>query len=249
MLKDLAQLRCASLVASLRRCALFSDLPGRDLEWIASFVVQKRLAKGDYLFREGDPFEGFYVVDQGAINVHRVNAAGKVQFIHLFRAGESFAEAALAGNIPYPADARAVEASSVLLVPKVAFLELLRKRPELALRMLGSMSRHLHSLVGLIDNLRLKDVQTRLVGWLLTRCPKPLSNEPALVELDRPKGVLAAELGTTSETLSRTLAELRARKLIAVRGKIILMLNPAELDRLFKCSVGELLSSATHRRS
>jgi CRP-like cAMP-binding protein len=249
MLKDLAQLRCASLAASLRRCALFAELPARDLEWIASFVVQKRLAKGDYLFREGAPFEGFYVVDQGAINVHRVNASGKAQVIHLFRAGESFAEAALADNTPYPADARAVEPSSVLLVPKTAFLELLRKRPELALRMLGSMSRHLHSLVGLIDDLRLKDVQTRLAGWLLKRCPKLPGNDAALVELDRPKAVLAAELGTTSETLSRTLAELRARKLIAVRGRTILIPNPAELERLFRCSVGELLSSSSHRQS
>jgi CRP/FNR family transcriptional regulator len=248
MLKDLAQLRCASLAAALRRCALFSELPAGDLEWIASFVVQKRLAKGDYLFREGAPFEGFYVVDQGAINVHRVSAAGKAQFIHLFQAGESFAEAALADDTPYPADARAVESSSVLLVPKSAFLELLRKRPELALRMLGSMSRHLHSLVRLIDNLRLKGVQTRLAGWLLKRCPKPLSNEPTLVELDRPKGVLAGELGTTSETLSRTLSELRARKLIAVRGRIIIIQNPAELERLFRCSAGELLFPPGHRQ-
>jgi CRP-like cAMP-binding protein len=240
MPKDLAQRRCASLGASLGRCALFSELPAKDLQWIASFVVEKRLAKGDYLFREGAPSEGFYVVHQGAINVHRVNASGKAQVIHLFRAGESFAEAALADNTPYPADARAVEPSSVLLVPKAAFLELLRKRPELALRMLGSMSQHLHSLVGLIDDLRLKDVQTRLARWLLKRCPRPLGDEAAIVELDQPKRVLAAELGATSETLPRTLAELRARKLIAVRGRTILILKPPELERLFKRSVGEL---------
>jgi hypothetical protein len=47
MPKDLAQLRCASLGASLRRCALFSELPAKDLQWIASFVVEKRLAKSD----------------------------------------------------------------------------------------------------------------------------------------------------------------------------------------------------------
>lgn len=239
MPKDLAQLRCASLGASLRRCALFSELPAEDLQWIASFVVQKRLVKGGYLFREGDRSEGFYVVHQGAINIHRVNAAGKAQVIHLFRAGESFAEAVLADNTPYPADARAVEPSCVLLVPKAAFLELLRKRPELAMRMIGSMSQHLRTLMGLIDDLRFKDVQTRLASWLLKRCPKPVRDEAVLVELDRPKGVLAAQLGATNETLSRTLAELRARKLIAVTGKSIVILKPPDLERLFRRSVGE----------
>jgi CRP-like cAMP-binding protein len=240
MPNDLAQNRYAVLAKSLRRCHPFSELPTEDLQWIASFVVQKRLEKGAYLFREGAPSEGFYVVHQGAINVHRVNTAGKVQVIHLFRAGESFAEAALAENTGYPADACAVEPTSVLLVPKTAFLELLRKRPELALRMLGSMGRHLHTLVGLLDDLRLKDVQTRLVGWLLRRCPTPLGDKAAVVELDRTKCVLAAELGATSETLSRTLAELRAQKLISVRGRTILIPKPRELEGLFRRTVGDL---------
>ena len=173
MTTDLMNIGSAALATSLRRCHLFSELSAQDLQWIASFVVQKRLGKGDYLFRRGAPFKGFYVVHQGAINVHRINASGKAQVIHIFRAGESFAEAALAEDTGYPADARALEQTSVLLVPKTAFLELLRKRPELALRMLGSMSRHLQALVGLVDDLMLKDVQTRLVGWLLKRCSKP----------------------------------------------------------------------------
>jgi hypothetical protein len=43
------------------------------------------------------------------MNIHRVNAAGKEQIIHIFRAGESFAEAGLATPTGYPADARALE--------------------------------------------------------------------------------------------------------------------------------------------
>ena len=64
----------------------------------------------------------------GAINVHRVNATGKEQVIHVFRAGESFAEGTLATDKGYPADARAVEATQVLLVQKGGFLALLRRR-------------------------------------------------------------------------------------------------------------------------
>ena len=240
MPNDLSQIRRAALATSLRRCDLFSELPAQDLKWIASFVVHKRLGKGDYLFRQGAPAEGFYVVHQGAINVHRINASGKAQVIHVFRVGESFAEAALFENTGYPANASALEQTSVLLVPKTAFLELLRKRPELALRMLASMSRHLQTLVGLIDDLTLKDVQTRLVGWLLKRCGKPLGNEPAVVNLDRSKSVLAAEFGTTNETLSRTFAELRDQKLIFVIGRTITIPKPCELEELFKRNVGDI---------
>ncbi len=225
---------------ALRGCQLFSGLPGEELETIAEFVIPKQLAKGDYLFHEGARSEGFYVVQRGAINVHRVSAAGKEQVIHVFRAGQSFAEAALASEGGYPADARALEDSTVLLVPKADVLGLLRKRPELALRMLGSMSQHLRVLVGLLDDLTLKNVETRLANWLLKRCPRPLPATPVKIELDRTKRVLAAELGTVSETLSRTLAHFRAQKLITVAGKTITIQNPPQLEALLHRNLGEL---------
>src|SRR6266540_592959 len=118
MTPALAELKTAVFVNTLRCCQLFTGLPSADLEEIAAVTVLKTLEKGGYLFHEGDPARGFYVVQRGAVNVHRVSAAGKEQVIHVFRAGESFAEGALATERGYPADARAVEESQVLLVQK-----------------------------------------------------------------------------------------------------------------------------------
>ena len=69
---------------TLRSCQLFVGLPAADITAVASFALTKHLAKGDYLFREGDPAQGFYIVQRGAVNVHRVSAAGKEQVIHVF---------------------------------------------------------------------------------------------------------------------------------------------------------------------
>lgn len=224
---------------SLRACQLFADVSAEDLASIAAFVVPKSLGKGDYLFHEGMAPEGFYVVGSGSINVHRVNPAGKEQVISVFRAGQSFAEAAVASHGGYPANARALEASHVLLVPTTDFLELLRKRPELALRMLASMSQHLRVLVGLLDDLTLKDVETRLANWLLKRCKKPVGTVSEIVHLDRTKRVLAAELGTSSETLSRTLAKFRDEGLLTVAGKSITLLKPVAIENLLRHNLGE----------
>src|ERR1035437_7036711 len=83
--------------------------------------------------------------------------------------------------------------------------------------MLGSMSGHLRVLIGQIEDLTLKDVETRLANWLVKRCPNPQGESPVKVELTMTKRVLAAELGTVGETFSRTLAKFRAQKLIAVK--------------------------------
>lgn len=228
--------KLAGLTASLRCAQLFSSLAAEDLAAIASFVRVINLAKDDYLFHEGEPSLGFYVVQAGAINVHRVNAAGKEQVIHVFRAGETFAEAALASPTGYPADARAVEPSSILLLPKVPVLELIGRRPDLALRMLGSMSAHLRVLVGMLDDLTLKDVETRLLHWLVKHGRAAPGGE---IRLPGTKRVLAAELGTSSETLSRTLARLRDAKLITVAAKTIVVRDLPALAALLRRNLGE----------
>lgn len=224
----------------LRSSQLFAGLPPADIENIATMAVPKHLEKDDYLFRRADPSVGFYLVQKGAINVHRVSAAGKEQVIHVFRPVESFAEASLATAAGYPADARAIMPSIVLLVPKADFIALLRKRPELALRMLASMSQHLRVVVGLVDDLTLKDIETRLANWLVKRFARPICETPQTIQLDRTKRVLAAEMGTTSETLSRTLAKFRGQKLLRVSGTTIIVTQPRVLERLLKRHLGEL---------
>jgi len=235
----LAGFKRTAVINTLRSCRLFAGLPPADLENIADVTVLKSLDKDEYLFHEGEPARGFYIIQRGAVNIHRVNAAGKEQVIHIFRAGEAFAEAALASPAGYPADARALEPSRILLVQKAGILELLKRRPELALRMLGSMSLHLRMLVGQLDDLTLKDVETRLANWLVKRCPNPQSETPVKIDLTMTKRVLAAELGTISETFSRTLAKFRAQKLLAVKGKIVTVLSPAKLSALLRRNLGE----------
>ena len=235
-----ADLKLTGLIGTLRCCQLFGGLSTDDLLIIAGFCQTLKLAKGAYLFHEAEASRGCYLVQSGAINVHRVNAAGKEQVIHVFRSGESLAEASLASPTGYPANARAVEPSMVLLIPKAPILELIGRRPDLALRMLGSMSQHLRVLVSLLDDLTLKDVETRLANWLLKHCPRPLPAAAVEFQLDRTKRVLAAEIGTVSETLSRTFADFREKKLIRVAGKVITILEPKRLERILQRNLGEL---------
>lgn len=232
----LSDLKLTGLMGTLRGAQLFSGLAADDLATIAGFTQPVSLAKDEYLFREGEASQGCYLVQSGAINVHKVNATGKEQVIHVFRPGESLAEASLASPTGYPANARAVEPSVVLLIPKSPLLDFIGRRPDLALRMLGSMSAHLRVLVGMLDDLTLKDVETRLLNWLVKHARDA---KGGIIQLRGTKRVLAAELGTSSETLSRTLARLRDEKLISVSGKEITVHDAEKLSALLRRNLGE----------
>jgi len=233
MTKALVELKHTMIARGLRACRLFTGLGPEDLQEVADIVVVRRCDRDEYVFREGQPSRGFFVVHQGAISVHRVSAAGREQVLHVFRAGESFAEATLSMETGCPADARAVEPSQVLMIPRQAFLDLLGRRPELALRLLAGMSLRFRTLVGQLEDMTLHQVEDRLASWLLKRCPNPDATDPVTIELTATKRTLAAELGTVSETLSRTLAKLRDLDLVRTSGKTVTVRSPARLrDRL-----------------
>ena len=132
-----------------------------------------------------------------------------------------------------------VRCIKVLLVQKAGIIALLKQQPELALRMLGSMSSHLRVLVGQLEDLTMRDVETRLANWLVKRCPKRDGEQAVAIKLPVTKRVLAAELGTVSETFSRTLAKFRELKLVSVKGDTITVLSPAKLDALLRRNLGE----------
>ena len=100
--------------------------------------------------------------------------------------------------------------------------------------MIATLSHYLRRFASLIEELSLKEVSSRIAKYLLDLSLK-LSKEgknPNEVELDLTKTQLALKLGTISETLSRTLAKMKAKGIIDVKKNKILILNPQTLGEL-----------------
>lgn len=221
----------AVLASALRRVPIFKGLPEEDVSRIAGYASRQTLAKNEILFEEGAKVRGFYIVTKGLIKAYRIGENGREQIIHLVHPDESFAEPAVAGLPGYPAHTKALEKSEVILIPAAEFLDHLKTQSDLSLRMLASLSRHLHELVITIENYKLRDAETRLLHWLLHRCDDGAPS--SVIRLSISKGTLASELGTRQETLSRILAKLRSAGEIKVEGRRITVLDAGSLRRLF----------------
>jgi len=219
--ESLRSLRQTALIATLRRTRMFADLSDEDVAAVAEACGTRALEKDEMLFREGDKSEGFYVLQSGAVSVFKVTPDGREQIICVFRPPESFAEATLATVETYPANAVALEPSQIIVVQKTPFRDLLRRKPELSLQMLGSMSLHLKHLVQTLQDYKGRQIEGRLVDWLLRNAPAGA----AWFDLPVTKKNLAGQLGVTSETLSRTFARFRDEGLIRVEGPRIHLLN------------------------
>lgn len=236
MTLDANDFKHAVVAATLRGTKLFGGLSPADLETVAQISRTRSLASDEFLFRRSEPSEGFFAVQGGSINLHLLSPGGREQVIRVFRPGETFAEATLTAPALYPADARAVGETVVILVPRVPFLDILARRPDLSLSIIATMATHLRSLVNLVEDLTLKDVETRFLSWVIRQCPDGASGH-AVVDLGT-KRVLAAELGTSSETLSRTLARLREDSVVVVDGPLLRVPRMQDLRQRFDRLLG-----------
>lgn len=221
--------RQIAMSATLRQSRLFAAVPAPDLASIAEGSALRSLQKGEMLFREGEKSEGFYVMQTGAVSIFRLAPDGREQIICIFRPPESFAEVTLATVETYPANAIALEPSQVIVVNRSRFRDLIRRQPDLALHMLGSMSLHLKHLVQSLQDIKGRQIEHRLAEYLMRQSPAAAIGCPVAVDLQVTKKVLAGQLGVTSETLSRTFARFRNEGLIQVQGARIQIVNGAGL--------------------
>jgi len=207
---------------------MFSGVTDADLGYLTDVVKIKNCGRGELLFSEGDVAAGFYVLAEGRVKVYKLSADGKERILHIVHPGSSFAEAAIFGDGQYPAYAEPLQPSRLLFFPKREFLDLLHSRSEIAINMIGGLSRFLRQFASQVEQLTFQDVPARLARYLLNLA----GDMRSVVLLPIPKGELASNLGTVSETLSRTFRKLSEEGLITVKGKEITILDRESLADL-----------------
>lgn len=204
----------------IRKNPMFAGLTEDDLQLLQAIVQQRQAKKGDLLFSDGDVAEGFYIVASGKVKIFKLSPEGKERILHIVHPPGTFAEAAIFGDGRYPAYGEPLEVSELLFFPKKAFLQLLHSQSRIAINMIGGLSRFLRQFASQIEELTFKDVPARLARYLLD-----LVGEASSCILPISKSQLASNLGTVSETLSRTFRKLSDEGYILVDGKQITILD------------------------
>jgi len=201
----------ATVPAILRKCLLFKGLGEDSLGRLSELARRVAFEKGRIIFRQGEECPGLYCVGSGVVRVYKVSPAGKEHVLHFAHAGMTFAEVAAIGRFPCPAYAEALEDTVCALLPTGPFRKLLETRHDFCLQFLEGMTFWIRTLVGLLEDIVLRDAVGRVAGHLLRTDP---SEGKSPFALPVRKKELASHLNLTSEALSRTLRRLEESGLI-----------------------------------
>ena len=121
---------------------LFQEMSGHELTRLAEGCSLARLARGEMVFRIGEPCEAFHVTVTGQVKLFVVSPAGQEKVIEIVGPGRSFGEALMFTDRPYIVNAQALADSLVLSIGKPAVLAEVAQDSRFALRMLAGLARY-----------------------------------------------------------------------------------------------------------
>ncbi|MDR2442245.1 MAG: Crp/Fnr family transcriptional regulator [Deltaproteobacteria bacterium] len=187
----------------LNQSLFFEGLSCDLIDSLASIAIRKSFATGQSLFERGDEAPGFYLVATGLVKIYLIHSDGRERILNLCGPGTIFGEAAVFRPGGYPASALAVEATETILFPTESIRKLLAQNPDLSIAMIGVLAQRLNHFRSIIEAAG-QQLLPRLAGFLLE-----LADDNGEIRLPTTKGQLALRLGTTAESLSRSLTKLK----------------------------------------
>lgn len=190
---------------------------------VAARGIPVRKGPGELFFSPGEACRGFVVILEGVVRVEHMGESGRSVVLYRVGPGETcvMTTACLVEGSRYRAWGHAEGEVAALVLAPATFEALLAEDPAFRAMALGVFSRRLGELVDVIDELLLHRVDLRLAEWLACRAPTATATHQ----------VVAAELGTAREVVSRILKEFERRGWIALGRGAITILDPAALGR------------------
>lgn len=217
-------------LAILSNLPLFKEMDPAEIERIAQGARETTVVRGDPVFQRGDPCNGFYVVVYGQVKLALTSPQGIEKVVELIGPGQSFGEAVMFMNRPYPVFAQALADSLLLHISKQVVFDGLEREPAFARKMLAGLSIRLHRLLQDVESFSLRSSAQRVIGYLLQQSQElEASVNDFHFNLPANKNIIASTLNITPETFSRVLHNLSEAGLVAVKGKDVHILDVEKL--------------------
>jgi CRP-like cAMP-binding protein len=183
--------------------------------------------RGTVLFREGEPGNEMYVVNQGRVTISkRVGEVEKV--LSTLGPGEFLGEMAVVNNRPRSATATCTEDCRVLVIDAKTFEAMVRSNAEIAVRLIKKLADRLAEANEQIENLLLTDAASRVVHFLATAAERGVRT-PSGRKIELLPRDLATRVGVRPEQADEALMKLLRAKLIAVHPDGLVVPDVAKL--------------------
>ncbi|HOQ16039.1 MAG: Crp/Fnr family transcriptional regulator [Epulopiscium sp.] len=211
----------------LKRILVFSKLSEEQLKDIAKLEIRKEYKKGSVIFFEGEKGDAFYYILSGKVKMYKTDDEGKEIILNIFGEGSVIGEVTMFNDIDYPATAEVIEDAVLGMIYNREIENLVASHKDLALQIIKVLTKRLYHSQMNVKEMALTNVYLRTKNVLLNLAKEHGIKTSRGIELnlDITRQDIANIVGTTRETASRVMSELKKAGEIDIIGRKIIIKN------------------------
>lgn len=209
----------------MRAIPLFAPLSDDDLE--ALQATELRAKRGTIVVAQGTAADALYVVLSGSLRVSLIRGDGGEAVLGLMGPGELFGELGMFRDDTRSAQVRATEGTTLLVIKRRAFREVLGRSAPLAVGVCELLAARVRSLTRHFDEVTGAPVERRLARKLLSLAERfgRLEGEAVRLELRLSQEELGRLAETSRQSVNRLLQEWKSAGLIGEQGRRLVLLQ------------------------
>lgn len=203
----------------LRRSPFFASAGEASMATLLRPSFTQLLPRGAVMFEQHEQADFLHLLLSGSVGLAARDETDAETMVEIFSAGELFLVPAAILRLPYLASGTALTDVRVLMIPSEVFRTAMMEDPAIARATLELLARHWRLMVDQVVDLKLRPADRRIARFLARRVPE--ESGAGCAEFPEPRSAIAARLGMTPETLSRSLNALESEGLVRLSPKRI----------------------------
>lgn len=223
-------------VSSVLRANGFSPLCDASLAELDRIAPTTSFPEGAVLFVEGQVPGGVNVLCQGRVKLMTTSQGGKTLILRIVKPGEILGLQSVVTGKPYDLTAETLQPSQLAFINRGDFLRLIKVHADACLHVAQQLSRECQFAYEVVRWIGLcHSVSEKLARLLLQWSGDAQATDGSIrLKISLTHEEIAQLIGTSRETVTRTLGELKKRGVLELTGSTLLILNRAELEALVR---------------
>ncbi|WP_313893570.1 Crp/Fnr family transcriptional regulator [Psychrobacillus sp.] len=214
----------------LQRFPLFKDLTDSEIKPIVQLAKNRMYRQGTHIFMQDDPLTNVYFIHQGQIKIYRTDMQGKEQIVNVLQQGDMFPHMGFFRKGNYPAHAQVSEDALLIYIPIQLFEEFLVTNPEVCVKIFRILGDKLVDLQNRLEEKILHNTYEQIILLLIRLAKnhgKKVNDTEFSITTHFTNRDLANMIGSSRETVSRTLTYLKKKDLLYTDsiGNIVLHID------------------------
>lgn len=223
------------LLQMLKQFTLFKELNDQELQSIASLLQLQSYRKGQHIFMQEESLKSIYFIKKGSVKIYKNDLHGREQIVNVLTEGEMFPHQGFFRQAHYPANAEANEEVILFSLPIKSFEAFLYDYPTISIKLIHMLGNLIIDLQSRLEEQILHNSSEQIILLLLRLAEKhgkPSEEKWVTINRSFSNQELANMIGTSRETVSRTLSQLKKQHAIRKNASGLLSIHFDKLDQL-----------------